>query len=254
MPPRAMRLTPELVAKAGRVRGRTSTATFMQGRREATEADYHTMARDLLEDAPDPENVWVFAYGSLIWRPGFEFAEKRVATIHGWHRAFCLKGDTWFRGSLDHPGLMLALDRGGEADGVAFRLPPDAVETNLAAVMAREVLALPHPFPAQWTSVSIDGVHVPAITFVIDRDSGNYAGGLTLEQVADVLCAASGTGGSMAEYLRNTIVSLEDIGVHDAQLWRLQELVAERIEAMPEPTLAARARSMFYDFLRRLRP
>ena len=249
-----MRLTPELVAKASRAPGRTSTAAFMKGRREATDADYLDMARQLLDDAPDPRNVWVFAYGSLIWKPGFEFAEKRVATTHGWHRAFCLKGDTWLRGSMDHPGLMLALDHGGESNGVAYRLPPDAVEKNLAAVMAREVLALPHPFPPRWITIDIDGKAVPAITFVIDHDSGNYAGGLTLEQVADVLASASGTGGSMAEYLRNTIIGLAELGLHDKQLWRLQELVAERIEAMPEPSLAARAKAKFYGFLRRLRP
>jgi cation transport protein ChaC len=248
-----MRLTPELVARTLDPDARTSTATFMKGRRAATEADYHAMAQQLLKDAPDPENVWVFTYGSLIWRPEFEFAGKRTATAHGWHRAFCLQGDTWFRGSIDHPGLMLALDLGGSCAGLAYQLPPDAVEKNLAAVMAREVLAIPHPFPPRWIGIEMDGVTVPAITFVIDRDSGNYAGHLTQEQVADVLAAAAGSYGSMAQYLRNTVDGLEQLGIHDSQLWRLQELVAGRIEAMPP----RRPRSLWtrlQTFLRRLRP
>jgi cation transport protein ChaC len=248
-----MRLTPELVDRTLDPDARTSTATFMKGRRAATEADFHDMAQQLLNDAPDPQDIWVFTYGSLIWRPEFEFSGKRTAIAHGWHRSFCLQGDTWFRGSLDHPGLMLALDRGGSCAGLAYRLPPDAVEKNLAAVMAREVLAIPHPFPPRWIDIEMDGATVRAITFVIDRNSGNYAGHLTQDQVADVLALAAGSYGSMAQYLRNTVEGLEQLGIHDQQLWTLQELVADRIEAMPP----RRPRSIWrrlQTFLRRLRP
>jgi cation transport protein ChaC len=251
--PRTMRLTPELVAKTLDPHARTSNATFMTGRRKATQADFHKMARQLLNDAPDPGHVWVFTYGSLIWRPEFEFADRRTAIAHGWHRSFCLQGDTWFRGSVDHPGLMLALDLGGSCAGLAYRLPPDEIEKNLAAVMAREVLALPHPFPPRWIDIEMDGAAVPAITFVIDRNSANYAGHLTPEQVADVLAAASGSYGSMAQYLRNTVDGLEQLGIHDSQLWQLQELVADRIEAMPPRPPASLWRRL-QTFLRRLRP
>ena len=93
----------------------------------------------LLAAGPESGEVWVFAYGSLIWKPACDIAEQRVAVAHGWHRAFCLGWDRWFRGNPDGPGLMLALDRGGTCDGVAQRLPADAVEPELRKLLRREM-------------------------------------------------------------------------------------------------------------------
>ena len=186
---------------------------------------------DLLAAVPTTGEIWVFAYGSLIWKPACDIVEQRIALAHGWHRAFCLGWDRCFRGTKDRPGLMLALDRGGACKGVAQRLPPDAIRVNLEKLLRREVLTKPSPFPPRWVTVQTEAGPLRAITFTMDRKSDAYVGGLSAEQVADVLAVAVGRWGSMAEYLYNTVRHLEALGIADRYLWRLQELVAERIEA-----------------------
>ena len=175
--------------------------------------------------------MWVFAYGSLIWKPACDIVEQRVAVARGWHRAFCLGWDRRFRGTKERPGLMLALDRGGTCKGVVQRLPPDAVEANLDKLLRREMLTRPSPFPPRWVSVQTAAGSVRAITFAMDRQSDAYVGGLSAEEIADVLAVAVGHWGSMAEYLHNTVKHLAELGINDRFLWRMQELVAERIEA-----------------------
>lgn len=95
------------------------------GLRASTAEEYTAPIDGLLATGPD--DVWVFAYGSLIWKPAFEFVEKRQGLVHGWHRDFCLGWDNSFRGSDENPALMLALDRGGSCNGMLYRLPPDRV-------------------------------------------------------------------------------------------------------------------------------
>jgi cation transport protein ChaC len=175
--------------------------------------------------------VWVFAYGSLIWNPPFAFAERRIGRVRGWHRSFCMGWIRRYRGTVEQPGLMLVLDQGGECEGIAYRLAPEGVESGLRELFRREMRAKPDPMLPIWADVETDGGPVPAIAFVIDRASGLYVGGLSEERTAEVLSVAAGHLGSMADYLHQTVKGLEDLGIHDAHLWRLQELVAERIEA-----------------------
>jgi cation transport protein ChaC len=163
----------------------------------------------------------------------------RTGVLRGWHRAFCLGWNTRWRGSVENPGLMLALDRGGSCNGVLYRLPADAVTENLKLVCKREMGYIPSPFPPRWVSVLGTDGPISAFTFCIDRHSGRYVSGLDEFQVADVLAKAVGARGSMTEYLYLTVKHLEDMGVHDTHLWRLQELVAERIDAMEPVTLPA---------------
>jgi glutathione-specific gamma-glutamylcyclotransferase len=221
---RRMRLTRELVVRAARhVDDRGSVL--------AVDADYAALAQELLAARPANGEVWVFAYGSLIWKPASDIAKQEIALARGWHRAFCLGWDRCFRGTRERPGLMLALDRGGTCKGVVQRLPPDAVEANLEKLLRREVLTKPSPFPPRWISVETASGPLRAITFTMDRASDAYVGGLSAEEIAEVLAVAMGRWGSMAEYLYNTVRHLEALGIEDRFLWRLQELVAERIEA-----------------------
>jgi len=196
----------------------------------STEADYAATTAELLAHPTDRENVWVFAYGSLIWRPACEFVEIRTGVVRGWHRAFCLGWNTRFRGNEQNPGLMLALDRGGACKGVAYRLPPDAIEANLKKLLQREMGWKPSAFPPRWVDVVTHGRKIRALTFCIDRKSGRYVSGLSEPEIAVALARAVGSRGSMAEYLLHTVTHLEDLGIHDPHLWRLQELVAAQIE------------------------
>jgi glutathione-specific gamma-glutamylcyclotransferase len=220
---RRMRLTPELVARVSR---QVADPGPMPDQIEPSEQQVAATVHAIISEAASSEAIWFFAFGSLIWKPACDVVERRVALARGWHRAFCFGWDTRYRGNKDAPGLMLSLDRGGTCKGVAFRLPSDAIESNLEKLVRREP-----PFPPRWLDLKTEEGPIRAFAFVIDRKNGRYVSGLSEEAVADALAKAVGMWGSMAEYLHSTVEHLEDLGIHDKQLWRLQEMVAERIEA-----------------------
>ena len=197
----------------------------------STDEDYARYVADILAAGPGTGEVWLFAYGSLIWKPACAFVEIRTGTLRGWHRAFCLGWTRRFRATDDNPGLMLALDRGGTCKGALYRLPPGQAEPNLNKLVQREMPFKPSSFPPRWVNVATETGVTRAITFCIDRKGGRYVTGLSDHEVADVLARAVGSRGSMAEYLYSTVRHLEDLDIHDRHLWRLQELVADRIEA-----------------------
>jgi glutathione-specific gamma-glutamylcyclotransferase len=230
LPARTMRLTAELAARVAATAGPVDAAPLPEGRRAMNDEDYDEAVVSIRSGAPTGD-FWVFAYGSLIWKPGFDFVESRTALAHGWHRSFCLGWDRFFRGSPDRPGLMLALDRGGECKGVAYRLPLDAIEANLHRLARREMLLTPHPFPPRWIALRTEHGPLRALTFAMERKSPFYVGGLSSPEIADVLARAVGRSGSMADYLFSTVSHLEALGIHDRHLWQLQDMVAARIEA-----------------------
>lgn len=227
--PRQMRLSERHVEL---MRREMPDPGLMPGYQQSTEEDYARVTAHLLGHLSATDPVWVFAYGSLIWKPACEFVEVRTGIVRGWHRAFCLGWNTRFRGSDEAPGLMLALDRGGSCKGALYRLPPGNIAPNFRKLLEREMSLKPSPFPPRWVKVESEEGPIRAVTFCIDRRSGRYVSGLSEEEVADVLARAVGHRGSMAEYLYATVKHLEDMGIRDHHLWRLQELVAERIEAM----------------------
>ena len=179
--------------------------------------------------APDSRAVWLFGYGSLMWRPEIETAEARLAVVAGWHRRFCLW--QWrSRGSRERPGLMLALDRGGACKGVAFRVTGADLRAKLRAVWQRELRG--NGYRARWMSVQTADGPVPAVTFVINRDCERYAGRLDDAHAADHIATAFGSRGPSAEYLCETVLRCRELGIHDRYLWKLQALVAARLRAV----------------------
>lgn len=204
------------------------------GMRAATQDDHAATIETLFPDPDRHDETWVFAYGSLIWKPACESVEIRTGLVHGWHRSFCLGWNTRFRGSEANPGLMLALDRGGACRGVLYRLPHDRRNECLTRLFEREMGWLPTAFPPRWVPVRTGERTVRALTFCIDRNSGRYVKGLSEAEIAGVLARAVGARGSMAEYLHSTVDHLERMGIHDPHLWRLQHLVAEHIETAYE--------------------
>jgi cation transport protein ChaC len=233
---RRMALTPDLVARihrdvpdAGSQIHLSATTTPM------TEADYDAVADGLLAGhaahrAAGADGFWVFAYGSLIWRPACDTEAQAHAHLRGWHRRFCMRITRW-RGTQDCPGLMMALERGGSCHGVIQRLPDRDLAAALAALVRRETSVKPMTNQPRWVSTLVDGRRVPALAFTANRRGAFYAGRLDLDATADVLASACGHWGTCAEYLLNTVVHLEALGIHDRYLWRLQEMVAERIAA-----------------------
>jgi glutathione-specific gamma-glutamylcyclotransferase len=228
---RALRLTKELVSRVPPAP--LPFAAPEETRARASDED-HAAALAAL-DARRPaaatrEALWVFAYGSLIWNPCFPFVEARRALAHGWHRAFCLGWLTWFRGSPERPGLMMALDRGGSCEGVAFRLPPEGADEALAALVRREMPFAVSGMAARWMPLRTAAGPLPAVGFVINRAACDYVPGLTEDQIVASLATAAGSAGSMAEYLLNTITHLQEHGIHDRSLWHLQDRVAAVLE------------------------
>ncbi len=191
--------------------------------------------RTTLANAPAgalEDDVWVFGYGSLIWNPAFDYAEKRRARIYGFHRAYCI----WTplgRGTPENPGLMLALDQGGSCCGAAFRIARDKLEEELSILWARE-MALDSYVPT-WIRAHTETGAVAGLTFTINRDHERYAGRLAPDIIASHLATAEGYLGTSAEYLENTVAHLAELGIRDATLTDLHRRVA-RLRAQPENT------------------
>ncbi|SEE00597.1 cation transport protein ChaC [Rhizobiales bacterium GAS191] len=181
--------------------------------------------KQALAGRPDKGDVWVFGYGSLIWNPAFEFAEKRVAMVRGWHRRFCL----WLkagRGTPELPGLMLALDRGGSCRGLAFRVDKAKVEEELLILWRREMLS--GSYDARWVDAQADGKPLRVLTFVANRRHARFTNLLSDDEVAERIAVARGPLGSCAEYLLNTVHHLEALGFRDASLERIRHRVERR--------------------------
>lgn len=173
-----------------------------------------------------PREVWVFAYGSLMWRPEIAVDEECLATVRGWHRHFCLW--QWRnRGTMAQPGLMLALDRGGACRGVALRLAGADVKDRLRMLWRRELRGT--AYRVRWLPAVTDRGPVRAVTFVINRDCERYTGRLDDATVARHIADACGSRGPSAEYLCETVQRCHELGIADPYLLRLQALVAARL-------------------------
>ncbi|OHV90701.1 gamma-glutamylcyclotransferase [Mesorhizobium sp. ORS 3428] len=224
---RRMSLTPELVALCHREEvdpGPSGEWT------QLNDDDFRALALRLSGEA-DEGPLWVFAYGSLIWKPAFESVEQRRASAYGWHRSFCLDLVRW-RGSAEQPGLMMALERGGRCDGVIYRLPDGEKPAQIERLLRREIDDHEAISSVRWVSVRTAQGSLRALGFWVGVTGKGTSLGQPLDKVAWVLARACGHVGSGAEYLYNTVSHLETFGIHDRNLWRLQELVADEIRSI----------------------
>lgn len=222
-----LRLTADLVASVHRVEPEGPPTP---GFTRMTDADYNAVTeRYLAENGDGP--IWTFAYGSLMWKPAFEHAEHVAATLFGYRRSFCLSMTNW-RATVAQPGLMLALDRGGSCRGVVYRLADGDRFARMERLVRREI-GVHEDLPAmRWLSVrAADGRQIRAfVSWVMPHDDPNYAS-LDLPEQAQRIARAAGHAGTCAEYLYNTVVALEDHGLRDSYLWRLQAMVADTIQS-----------------------
>ncbi len=172
--------------------------------------------------------LWVFGYGSLIWNPGFDHAERRLARLDGFRRSFCMRS-IHHRGTPEAPGLVLALDAAPAAacDGVAFAVPPEWREETLDYLRARELISAAYLETLQPVTIE-GGREVEAVTYVIDAEHTQYCGNLPLEEQAAIIARAHGGRGPNTEYLWNTASHLAELGIEDPDLsW-----LAERVRAL----------------------
>jgi len=199
-------------------------------REPMTDADYAEAVSSIIAQH-GPGAIWVFAYGSLLWNPGFDFAERRTATLRGWHRAFCMQLSR-FRGSPEQPGLMLALDHGGSCKGEAYRIAETASAAELEKLLRREVPFRRIASAWRWVDIDIAGQKQKALTFYAGMRRDRFYVDLPIHAQAHMLARAAGFGGSGAAYLHHTVMKLEELGIHDTYLWELQHLVAAEIRAL----------------------
>jgi cation transport protein ChaC len=169
---------------------------------------------------------WVFGYGSLMWRPGFDFAERRVAVAHGRRRAFCICS-VHHRGTPARPGLVLGLAPGGAARGAAYRVAAKDWAEVYAYLREREQPT--ETYFEAWAPVRLQGgERVEALVFLSDRGHPQWAGDLDLEAQARLIAGASGLSGRNVDYLRDLVAHLRDEGVAD----RTMERLLARVEAL----------------------
>jgi cation transport protein ChaC len=172
--------------------------------------------------------MWVFAYGSLIWRPGFPYAERHRALLRGYHRSFCLWSHR-YRGTPERPGLVLGLDRGGACHGVVFRVPAGDAAEVLRYLDDRELPdGAEQVYHRRLLPVRLldqPGRVVPAVAYVANRGCRLYAPRLAPEAAAAAIAVGVGQMGANRDYLANTLSHLAALGVRDRRLERIASLL-----------------------------
>ncbi|MFM8754683.1 MAG: gamma-glutamylcyclotransferase [Phenylobacterium sp.] len=168
---------------------------------------------------------WVFGYGSLMWRPGFEWAERRAATLQGRRRAFCIYS-VHHRGTPERPGLVLGLTRGGSVRGVAYRVTEKAWPEVRAYLRERDQPT--ETYGEAEVEVRIDpGVRVGCLTYLSDTRHPQWAGSLPLEAQARLIAGARGLSGRNIDYLRDLVSHLREAGIRDRGMEGLLVRVTE---------------------------
>lgn len=181
----------------------------------ATDQERRDSQDRILSQAEPDEDIWVFGFGSLMWNPAFDYAERRVANLHGFHRRYCLWTHAG-RATEHAPGLILALEPGGCCRGEAFRIPRGRAEAELEIIWAREMVAM--SYRPCWVTLNSRSKPFRAITFASDRTASRYAGRLPTDQIARTLANASGPLGTALDYLERTVAHLEGLGLNDRHL------------------------------------
>lgn len=160
--------------------------------------------------------LWIFAYGSLMWRPDFAWEERIRARLFGYHRALCIYSHH-HRGTPERPGLVLGLDRGGSCVGLCFRIAAAAAPATLDAVRRRELITGVYAEIAAPVRLA-DGRRTSALCYVARRDHAQYAGALPVDQVARLVAQGHGIGGPNGDYLRQTQEHLAAMGMGDRRI------------------------------------
>jgi len=166
------------------------------------------------------EDLWIFGYGSLIWRPDFDFAERRPARVHGWHRALKM----WSRinrGTPETPGLVFGMLSGGSCQGMVFRIARAEGADVLTRLWAREMMT--GVYDPKWLRCQTTHGPVTALAFTLSRKSPNHTGVLSDEEYRRIFSEACGRFGTTRDYAQRTLEELRRLNIRDRGLERLLE-------------------------------
>jgi cation transport protein ChaC len=186
---------------------------------------------------PPDQDFWVFGYGSLMWRPGFEYLERVPARLIGAHRALCVFSHV-HRGTPERPGLVLGLDRGGACRGIAYRVAAGRMGETITYLREREQVTMVYREAVR--SVWLEGAsarRVSALCYMVDRGHPQYAGRLSLDEQVHLVRQGHGRSGINRDYVVETVKALEALGYRDREL----HLIAERLRGPHEAHPAAGA-------------
>jgi cation transport protein ChaC len=172
-------------------------------------------------------DLWIFGYGSLMWRPGFDYAERTCALLRGAHRSLCVYSHV-HRGTEQRPGLVLGLDAGGSCRGIAFRVESASAEATLDYLRRREQVTMVYREVVR-SIVLRDGSNrkVQAVCFLVDRMHGQYAGRLPVAKQAELVASGHGQSGDNVEYVANTLSHLNELGLRENALQRVMAQLAQ---------------------------
>jgi glutathione-specific gamma-glutamylcyclotransferase len=162
-------------------------------------------------------NIWVFGYGSLMWRPGFEHLRAVPARLSGFHRRLCIYSHQ-YRGTPEKPGLVFGLDRGGSCRGVAFEVQAALWPVTLAYLREREQITQVYREIFKPVRLAGGAETVEALAFVVNRSHAQYAGDLGDGEVLRLVKQGHGEFGSCEDYVQNTLTHLRQMDIHDARL------------------------------------
>jgi cation transport protein ChaC len=171
------------------------------------------------------EQFWIFGYGSLMWRPGFDFLRSEPALVHGYHRSLCVYSYV-HRGTPEEPGLVLGLDRGGSCHGMAFQIAPDRWNETIAYLRAREQVTSVYVEKRMTARLVATGLAAEVTAFVVDRTHAQYAGILEDEALVKHVKLGRGVSGNCTDYVLSTVDHLRQMNIHDPTLERLARRLA----------------------------
>ncbi|MGI9491549.1 MAG: gamma-glutamylcyclotransferase [Geminicoccaceae bacterium] len=172
-------------------------------------------ADDWLGDDAATAGVWIFGYGSLMWKPGFDHLTARHALLHGYHRSLCIY--SWVhRGTRERPGLVFGLDRGGACKGFAFNVATDDEADVIDYLDARELVT--DVYRRKRLMITLENGRVLAWCYVVRRDHPQYAGRLPEDELLKIIENSEGRSGHCRDYVLSTVAHLEALGVNDATL------------------------------------
>lgn len=171
-----------------------------------------------------PRDIWVFGYGSLMWDPKFPYLEAVPARLSGYHRALCIYSRV-HRGTLEKPGVVVGLDRGGSCHGRAFRIDGMAAPVIMGYLDERELVG--YAYRRVRVQTDVPGGTVSAWTYVADRGHSQYAGKLSARECIALVRQGAGVSGTCLEYLENLMAHLREQGIEDQPLERILACVRE---------------------------
>jgi cation transport protein ChaC len=192
-------------------------------------------AKILTEATSSKSDLWVFGYGSLMWRPGFDFIERVPARLIGEHRALCVYSFA-HRGTPEKPGLVLGLDRGGACRGIAFRVAEKHRGATIAYLREREQVT--SVYREVMRSVWLENEarqRVSALTYVVDRGHVQYAGRLSLAEQLRHVRQGRGQSGINRDYVLATVKAIEAEGFRDTQLHQLAMMLHDDVRSLHPP-------------------